>query len=120
MTCLQDTFSVAEESKHLVLKSAGAKWRQFKANLNSDYVKPYIGQKKKLRKPPKQYAFVGKEAWQRFVAERTTEKWMVCIIYTNLYLHYFNTSESCFWQKLIINNIYFFGCSHLVKNKEIE
>lgn len=76
---MQGTFKVAPESKDLVLKSAGAKWRQFKAKLMADYVKPNLGQKKKLRKPPKQYAFVGKEAWKRFVAERTTDNWLVCI-----------------------------------------
>lgn len=73
--CLQDTFKVPKELRNGVLKSASAKWRQFKANLTKDYVKPNLGQKKKLRKPPKQYAFVGKEAWKKFVAERTTDEW---------------------------------------------
>ena len=40
-------------------------------------MKPYLGQKKKLRKPPTKYAFVGKEAWKNFVAERTTSTWKV-------------------------------------------
>lgn len=34
-----------------------------------------LGQKKKLRKPPKQYAFVGKEPWKKFVKQRITEDW---------------------------------------------
>lgn len=62
----------------MVLKSAGRKWRQFKTNLTSKYVIPNVGKKKKLLKPPKKYAFVGKDVWKRFVAERTTEKWLVC------------------------------------------
>ncbi|KAL1818373.1 hypothetical protein ACET3Z_013242 [Daucus carota] len=33
------------------------------------------GQKKKLNKPPPRYAFVGKGAWRRFVAKRTTADW---------------------------------------------
>lgn len=60
--------------------SAGAKWRQFKSKLTSDYVMPFIGQKKKLAKPPKKYAYVGKEAWKRFVAIRSTDDWKVCVI----------------------------------------
>lgn len=60
-----------------LLRSAGAKWRNFKATLNKKHVQPYLGQKKKLRKPPKQYAFIGKEAWKKFVAERTTSTWKV-------------------------------------------
>lgn len=82
---MQNSFKITPESRKLVLKSAGSKWRQFKANLNSDYVKPNLGQKKKLRKPPKQYGFVGKEVWKRFVAERTSDKWLVCIGYIYMY-----------------------------------
>lgn len=68
---------MAAESEGLILKSAGTKWRQFKSKLTADYVKPYIGQKKKLMKPPRKYAFVGKEAWRRFVAARTNNDWKV-------------------------------------------
>lgn len=57
---VQETFDIREESHNYVLKSAGAKWRQFKANLTKKHVLPYVGQKKKLRRPPKQYGFVGR------------------------------------------------------------
>ncbi|XP_040369464.1 uncharacterized protein LOC121051309 [Rosa chinensis] len=73
---VQDTFKVAPESKKLVLTSAGTKWRQFKTNLTNKYVLPYLGKKKKLRKPPKQYAFVGLLPWKEFVSQRTTEAWL--------------------------------------------
>ena len=63
----------------MVLKSAGEKWRQFKTDLTTKQVMPYLGKKKKLRKPPKKYEFVCKEAWTRFVALRTNEKWLVWI-----------------------------------------
>lgn len=68
------------ESEHFVLISAGTKWRQFKSMLTRDYVMPFIGQKKKLAKPPRKYAFVGKEAWKRFVAIRSSDDWKVCVI----------------------------------------
>ena len=61
----------------MVLQSAGIKWRLFKTDLTSKHVMPYIGQKKKLMKPPKKYVFLGKEVWRKFVAERTDEKWLV-------------------------------------------
>ncbi|KAK1371536.1 hypothetical protein POM88_037628 [Heracleum sosnowskyi] len=70
-----ETFKVSKKLKKGVLKSASAKWRQFKTNLNRKFVKPNLGQKKKLRKPPNQYAFVGKEAWKKFVAQRITDDW---------------------------------------------
>ncbi|XP_074346995.1 uncharacterized protein LOC141685814 [Apium graveolens] len=73
---VQDTFKIAPESEKLVLQSAGEKWRQFKADLTAKYVMPFIGKKKKLMKPPKKYAFVGKEPWKKFVAERTSPKWL--------------------------------------------
>ncbi|XP_074342968.1 uncharacterized protein LOC141680728 [Apium graveolens] len=73
---VQDTFKIAPESEKLVLQSAGKKWRQFKADLTAKYVMPFIGKKKKLMKPPKKYAFVGKEPWKKFVAERTSPKWL--------------------------------------------
>lgn len=76
---IQSTFKVAPESEMMVLKSAGTKWRQFKSQLTADYVMPYVGQKKKLRKPPQKYAFVGKDKWKNFVAQRISDKWMVCI-----------------------------------------
>ena len=44
----KDTFKVADESESMVLKSAGTMWRQFKSNLTSDHVKPYIGQKEEI------------------------------------------------------------------------
>lgn len=66
------------ELEKTCLQSAGVKWRQFKTKLTTEYVMPYIGKRKKLYKPPKKYAFVGKEAWRRFVAERTTKKWKAC------------------------------------------
>lgn len=75
---LQDTFELIPESRKRILQSAGAKWRNFKAKLTAEYVLPYVGQKKKLQKPPKQYAFVGKKAWRRFVAVRVTKDWQVC------------------------------------------
>ncbi|XP_062011742.1 uncharacterized protein LOC133728340 isoform X2 [Rosa rugosa] len=73
---VQETFNVAPESKKLVLTSAGTKWRAFKTMLTRKYVLPYLGKKKKLRKPPTQYKFVGREPWKDFVKERTTEKWL--------------------------------------------
>lgn len=76
-----------------MLKSASAKWRQFKANLTKDYVKPNVGNKKKLRKPPKQYAFIGKEAWKKFVAERTTRDWQV-ILHLSISTSFVNFSIS--------------------------
>ncbi|XP_063940205.1 uncharacterized protein LOC135152587 [Daucus carota subsp. sativus] len=72
---LEDTFELIPESRKRILQSAGAKWRNFKAKLTAEYVLPYVGQKKKLQKPPKQYAFVGKKAWRRFVAVRVTKDW---------------------------------------------
>lgn len=47
---VQETFDIREESHNYVLKSAGAKWRQFKANLTKKHVLPYVGQKKKIEK----------------------------------------------------------------------
>ncbi|XP_062006048.1 uncharacterized protein LOC133723246 [Rosa rugosa] len=73
---VQDTFKVAPESKKLVLTSAGTKWRQFKTYLTNKHVLPYLGKKKKLRKPPKQYAFVGLQPWKEFVTQRKTEEWL--------------------------------------------
>lgn len=54
---------------------------------------PFVGEKKKLRKPPNNYAFVGKDAWRDFVAQRTNEDWMVCTIcstkfYVRIYMFY--------------------------------
>lgn len=60
-----------------MLQSAGVKWRQFKTMLTSEYVMPYVRDKKKLRKAPKKYAFVGKEAWKNFVAQRISDSWQV-------------------------------------------
>lgn len=74
---VQDTFKIRPESEDFMLKSAGTKWRQFKADLTRNYVMPYIGEKKKLSKPPKQYSFVGRGHWRRFVAERTASSWQV-------------------------------------------
>ncbi|WOH07651.1 hypothetical protein DCAR_0727084 [Daucus carota subsp. sativus] len=74
---LEDTFELIPESRKRILQSAGAKWRNFKAKLTAEYVLPYVGQKKKLQKPPKQYAFVGKKAWRRFVAVRVTKDWQI-------------------------------------------
>ncbi|KAL1823542.1 hypothetical protein ACET3Z_010320 [Daucus carota] len=56
----KDTFEVTPESQKRILQSTGAKWRNFKAKLTAEHVLPYIGQKKKLSKPPKKYAFVGR------------------------------------------------------------
>ena len=64
-----------------MLKSASCKWRQFKTTLTTKYVVPYIGQKKKLMKPPRKYAFVGKEAWRKFVKPRIDKSWMVNYIF---------------------------------------
>lgn len=73
----QETFTIPPQLESFVLKSAGSKWRQFKTNLTCKFVIPFIGQKKKLGRPPKQYAFVGKSAWRKFVAQRTSADWMV-------------------------------------------
>lgn len=73
----QSTFKVKPHCEHFVLKSAGCKWRQFKTNLTRKFVRPYVGQKEKLSKPPKQYAFVSKSTWKRFVRQRTDPTWEV-------------------------------------------
>ena len=82
--CFQETFDIKPESEDFVLKSAGTKWRQFKADLTRNYVMPHIENKKKLSKPPKQYAFVGRGPWRRFVAERRASSWKVHIYIMNL------------------------------------
>lgn len=64
---IKDTFLLIPESEKLFLQSAGFKWRQFKTDLTNKNVLPFVGQKKKLSKHPKQYAYVGKSAWKRFV-----------------------------------------------------
>ncbi|KAL8135328.1 hypothetical protein AgCh_010117 [Apium graveolens] len=56
---IQNAFKIPEEFESLVLKSAGTKRRQFKSELTTDYVIPLKGDKKKLRKPPTRYRFVG-------------------------------------------------------------
>ncbi|KAM5570104.1 hypothetical protein ABKV19_017226 [Rosa sericea] len=75
-TDIQDTFKVAPESRKLVLSSAGVKWRYFKTTLTRKYVLPFLGKKKKLRKPPKQYSYVGLQPWKEFVKQRTSEEWL--------------------------------------------
>ncbi|XP_040374987.1 uncharacterized protein LOC112200371 [Rosa chinensis] len=60
----------------MVLASAGTKWRQFKTDLTNKHVLPYLGKRKKLRKPPKGYEFVGLLPWREFVKQRSTEQWL--------------------------------------------
>ena len=38
---------------------------------------PFLGDKKKLSKPPRGYGYVSKSTWRRFVKQRTDPKWMV-------------------------------------------
>ncbi|KAL8147496.1 hypothetical protein AgCh_004988 [Apium graveolens] len=73
---IKGTFKVAPESEAMVLKSAGEKWRQCKTDLTTKHVMPYAEKKKKLKRPPKNYRFVGQEAWTRFIAQRTCDKWL--------------------------------------------
>ena len=68
---------MAPESRAMILSSAEVKWRQFKTHLTTTEVLPHYDQKKKLRNPPKKYAFVGKENCREFVKSRCTEEWMV-------------------------------------------
>lgn len=96
----QNTFKVCPESERVVLTSAGMKWRQFKTKLTTKYVLPFLGHKKKLARPPKQYAFVGKEHWKNFVKLRTCEQWKVYAIFqftlisVNLCRCYYTTTFS--------------------------
>lgn len=69
-----------------LLRSRRAKWSNFKENLTKDYVKPYLGKKKKSRTPPKQYAFVGMEDRKKYVAERTTSAWKLYTFFLYEYL----------------------------------
>lgn len=70
------------ESRRLILSSAGVKWRQFKTYLTNNEVLPHRGNKKKLRNPPKKYAFVGKDLWREFVKSRCTDEWRVrCLVF---------------------------------------
>jgi hypothetical protein len=68
---------VVPATRNLILSSAGVKWRGFKTYLTKKEVLPYFGQTKKLRNPPKQYAFVGKDIWREFVKSRCSDEWMV-------------------------------------------
>ncbi|KAL8099000.1 hypothetical protein AgCh_031633 [Apium graveolens] len=52
------------------------KWGQFKTDVTRKFVLPFIGDKKKLNKPPKRYAFVSKSTWKNFVKQRTDPSWM--------------------------------------------
>lgn len=81
LSVLQDTFNVKPYLEDFILKSAGTKWRQFKTRLTNKFVLPYLGEKKKLSRPPKQYEFVCKSAWKKFVAQRTAENWKVNVIF---------------------------------------
>lgn len=77
LNVVHDTFKISAELENFVLKSAGCKWRQFKTDLTRKFVLPFVGKKKKLGRPPKQYAFVGKSVWKNFVAQRTCSSWQV-------------------------------------------
>lgn len=73
---VEGTFKLPHQSKRMVLTSAGTKWRQLKTMLTRKYVLPNLGRKKKLRKPPKQYNYVGLEPWNAFVRERKKPEWL--------------------------------------------
>ncbi|KAL8123712.1 hypothetical protein AgCh_011634 [Apium graveolens] len=48
-------------------------WPEVDPNLKSKILDDI--RKKKLRNPPKKYAYVGKDAWRKFVATRSSESW---------------------------------------------
>ncbi|KAK9933083.1 hypothetical protein M0R45_020292 [Rubus argutus] len=73
---VEGSFKLPLESKRMVLTSAGTKWRQFKTMLTRKYVLPNLGRKRKLRKPPRQYNFVGLDPWKKFVRERKKPEWL--------------------------------------------
>lgn len=73
----QSTFKIGPHCEDTVLKSAGSKWRQFKTDLTRKFVLPFVGDKKKLSKPPRRYAYVSKSTWKRFVKQRTNSAWTV-------------------------------------------
>ncbi|KAL8123265.1 hypothetical protein AgCh_011296 [Apium graveolens] len=72
---ISSTFKVGPHCEDIVLKSAGSKWRQFKTDLTRKFVLLFVGDKKKLNKPPKRYGFVSKSTWKNFVKQRTDPSW---------------------------------------------
>lgn len=70
-------FEIAPESKKLVMKSAGAKWREFKSRLTTAFVLPFIDDLEKLKKPPAEYNFLEKADWDEFVQSRLEPNFLV-------------------------------------------
>ena len=53
-------------------------------------------------KPPKDYAFVGEEAWKKIVAQRTADSWLVRITTYTLLLYFsFTSCVQLFWMQTL-------------------
>lgn len=65
----------------MVLQSAGAKWREFKSRLTNRYIFPYKDDPESLQFPPDDYRFINVDDWTIFVAQRTTDAFMVSCLF---------------------------------------
>lgn len=70
-------FTIPSSAKKLVLQSAGARWREFKSRLTTNYVLPYREDPVMLAYPPADYSFIEQSHWDLFVADRTSEEFLV-------------------------------------------
>ena len=81
LICMQTSFNLGPENKKMVLQSAGAKWREFKCRLTSRYIFPYKDDPESLQFPPDDYRFINVDDWTTFVAQRTTDAFMVSCLF---------------------------------------
>lgn len=74
---MQRRYNKPEQYKKKTLSNCATKWRKFKSNLYTGYVRPNLRDPEKFRHPPERYTYILQNVWDDFLLMRLTEEWEV-------------------------------------------
>ena len=81
---MQKRYNKPEEYRKRTLAECAIKWRKFKSNLYTEYVRPFLREPENFSTPPEGYDYISQDVWEDFLCTRLSDEFQVINNYVTI------------------------------------